>query len=247
MIHPDVVFEHIDINQARRFVDLSMVAQPNPRVLYVLHDKGRVLKAWDSKKGKVSLGPEIVPSQELARELKIRNQVDEVQLIDRGSYHEYLNRAMDLNKARELSGYDFKDRAKQLKEDGDKGFLIYPPREKYEYYHYTDRARRFVAQKLKPDCVFLLGVHTAKEWWTSVMTVFTGGQIVYLTTFEYFPAEKLAAPDSIQTHETLVKTAAQAFLKPAFGMFHSRATFESFAKNHWLDMGQTPLLSAQFK
>ena len=109
---------------------------------------------------------------------------------------------------------------------------------------WVDRTRQFVAQKLKPDCVFLLGVYTPKDWWTSVMTVFTGGQIVYLTTFEYFPVEKLSAPDSLQTHEGLLKTAASAFQKPAFGMFLPQETFEKFGKNQWRGLGQTPLLQA---
>jgi hypothetical protein len=245
MIHPDALFEHVDINQARRFVDLSMTAaQPNPRVLYVLHDKGKVLKAWDSLKGKVSVGATITPSPELAEKLKQSHQVGEVQLIDRDSYHAYLKQALDLKQAQELTGYEFKERAKKLKTSQGNGFLIHPPRENYEYYHYVDRTRQFVAQKLKPDCVFLLGVYSTMDWWTSVMTVFTAGQITYLTTFEYFPAEKLVAPDSPHTHETLLKTAAQAFQKPAFGMFLPQDAFEGFGKNQWRGMGQTPLLQA---
>ncbi len=245
MIHPEAVFEHVDINQARRFVDLSMAfAQPNPRILYVLHDKGKVLKAWDSLKGKVSVGATLAPSVELAEDLKRRHQVGEVQLIDRDSYHAYLKEALDLKKAEELTGYNFKERAKKLKASQGSGFLIHPPRENYEYYHYVDRTRQFVAEKLKPDCVFLLGVYTPKDWWTSVMTVFKEGQITYLTTFEYFPADKLAVPDSPQAHETLLKTAAQAFQKPAFGMFLSQAVFEDFGKKQWRGMGQTALLKA---
>lgn len=245
MIHPNVIFEHVDINQARRFVDLSAIAQPNPRVLYVLHDKGKVLKAWDSQKGKVSMGPTINPSVEQAKDLKRQHGVEEVQLIDRDSYHGYLQQALDLNAAQALTGYDFKERAKKLKMSQGNGFLIHPPRENYEYYHYVDRTRRFVAQKLNPDCVFLLGVHTPAEWWTSVMTVFTEGQITYLTTFEYFPVEKLAAPDSKKTHEELLKTAAQAFKKPAFGMFLPQAKFEEFGKNQWRGLGETPLLQGK--
>ncbi|HJT25106.1 MAG TPA: hypothetical protein VJ873_11065 [bacterium] len=245
MIHPDVIFEHVDINQARRFVDLSAIAQPHPRALYVLHDKGKVLKAWDSQKGKVSVDSPLTPSGELAEELKRRHGVEEVQLIDRDSYHEYLKQALDLKAAQELTGYDFKERAKKLKTKQGNGFLIHPPRENYEYYHYVDRTRQFVAQKLKPDCVFLLGVHTPKEWWTSVMTVFTGGQITYLTTFEYFPVEKLSTPDSKKTHEELLKTAAQAFQKPSLGMFLPQEMFEEFGRNQWRGLGATPLLQSQ--
>jgi len=242
MIRPDAVFEHVDIHQARRFVDLSAIAQPNPHVLYVLHDKGKVLRAWDSQKGKASVGPSINPSKELAEELRRKHQVDEVQLIDRGSYHEYLKQALDLKEAQKLTGYEFKERAKKLKTSQGNGFLIHPPRENYEYYHYVDRTRQFVAQKLRPDCVFLLGVYTPSDWWTSVMTVFTDGHVAYLSTFEYFPAEKLAVPDSGKTHEGLLKMAAQTFKKPAFGMFLPQEAFEKFGKNQWKGLGQTPLL-----
>lgn len=241
MIHPDALFEHVDINQARRFVDLSAVAQPNPHVLYVLHDKGKVLRAWDGKKGKVSVGASIKPSVELAEELKRKHQVDEVQLIDRDSYHGYLKQALDLKEAQKLTGYEFKERAKKLKTTQGNGFLIHPPRENYEYYHYVDRTRQFVTQKLKPDCVFLLGVHTPKEWWTSLMVVFAGGHITYLSTFEYFPPEKLSSPNSKKTHEELLKTAAHAFNQPAFGMFLTQEAFEKFGKNQWRGLGETPL------
>lgn len=242
MIHPDVVFEHVDINQARRFVDLSMLAQPNPHVLYVLHDKGRVLRAWDSRKGKASVGSSLKPSVELAEELKRKHQVDEVQLIEREAYFEYYRKALDLKKAQELNGYDFKVQAKRLKDHQGSGFLTHPPRELYDYYHYVDRTQKFVKERLKPDSVFLLGVHNPKEWWTSVMTVFQGGEITYLCTFEYFAPEKLTPPDSPQTHQGLLKTAAQAFQKPAFGMFLAQEVFENFGKNQWRGLGQTPLI-----
>lgn len=245
MIHPDVVFEHVDINQARRFVDLSMMAQPNPHVLYVLHDKGKVLRAWDSQKGNASVGPTLKPSVEFAEELKRKHQVDEVQLIEREAYFEYYRKALDLKKAQELNGYDFKAQAKRLKDRQGNGFLTHPPRELYDYYHYVDRTQKFVKERLKPDCVFLLGAHAPKEWWTSVMTVFEGGQITYLSTFEYFEPEKLALPDSPQTHQNLLKTAAGAFHKPAFGMFLPQETFENFGRNQWRGLGQTPLLEAK--
>lgn len=246
MIHPDVVFEHVDINQARHFVDLSMLAQPNPHVLYVLHDQGKVLRAWDSQKGNVSVGATLKPSVELAEELKRKHTVDEVQLIEREAYFEYYRKALDLKKARELNGYDFKAQAKRLKDSQGNGFLTHPPRELYDYYHYVDRTQKFVKEKLKPDCVFLLGAHTRKEWWTSVMTVFSGGQITYLCTFEYFASEKLIPPDSPQTHQGLVKTAALAFHKPAFGMFLPQETFENFGRNQWKGLSQTPLIEAKF-
>jgi hypothetical protein len=245
MIHPDVLFEHIDINQARHFVDISKIAQPNPRVLYVLHEKGKVLKAWDSLKGRTKVGETIKPSVALAEELRKSHGVDEVQLIDQQGFRDYYKQVLDLQKAQELTGYDFKERTRQLKNTQGEGLIIQPPRESYDYYHYIERSRQFVAQKLKPDCVFLLGVYDSKGWWTSVVAVFTEGQITYFSTFEYFPAEKLVAPDSPKTHEALVKTAAHAFKKPAFGMFLSKADFEKYGQNQWRGLGQTPLLLAQ--
>ena len=101
MIHPDVKFEHIDIDQARRFVDISKVAQPNPRVLYVLHEKGKVLKAWDGQKGRVTIQGPLKPSRELAETLRKTHAVDEVQLIDREVLNRYYREALDLEKTYE--------------------------------------------------------------------------------------------------------------------------------------------------
>ena len=242
MIHPDVRFEHIDITQARHFVDISKIAQPNPRVLYVLHEKGKVLKAWDSFKGRAKVGESIKPSVALAEELRKNHGVDEVQLIDQQGFRDYYKQALDLNKAQELTGYDFKERTRQLKNTQGEGLIIHPPRESYDYYHYIERSRKFVSQKLKPDCVFLVGVYDSKEWWTSLVALFIGGQITYLSTFEYFPPEITASPDSPKTHEALVQAGAQSFKKPAFGMFLPKDTFEQFAQNQWHGLGQIPLL-----
>jgi hypothetical protein len=244
VIHPDVLFEHIDITQARHFVDISKIAQPNPRILYVLHEKGKVLKAWDSLKGRTSVGENIKPSVSLAEDLRKSHGVDEVQLIDQQGFRDYYKQALDLEKAQELTGYDFKERTRQLKNTQGEGLIIQPSRESYDYYHYIERSRQFVAQKLKPNCVFLVGVYDSKDWWTSMVAVFNGGQITYLSTFEYFPAEQIAVPGSSKTHEALVNAAAQSFKKAVFGMFLSKESFEQYAQNQWRGLGQTPLLQS---
>lgn len=245
MIRPDARFEHVDIDHARRFVDISKIAQPNPRVLYVLHEKGRVLKAWDSQKGRVVLKEKLQPSQSLAEKLRQEHGVDEVQLIEREGLNTYYREALDLKKAQELSGYDFKERTRELKGAQGNGFIIHPPRESYDYYHYIGRTKAFVAQRLQPDCAFILGVHAGENWWTSVATDFTGGQIVQLSTFEIFPTELLAQASSPQAHQALVDAAAKHFKKPAFGMFLAQEAFEGFARQQWRGMGQTPLLRSE--
>jgi hypothetical protein len=245
MIHPDVKFEHIDIDQARHFVDISKLAQPNPRVLYVLHEKGQVVKAWDSQKGRVVLKEPLKPSTELAETLRKTYGVDEVQLIDREGLNGYYREALDLEKAKELTGYEFKERAQALKNTQGKAFIIHPPREAYDYYHYFDRSRQFVQEKLEPNCGFLVGVHDGKDWWTSLFTDFVEGQIVRLSTFEPFPAEKLENASSPETHQGLVEIAAKRLGKKAYGMFLPRPAFEAFAKVQWRSLGSTPLLQAK--
>lgn len=245
MIHPDVKFEHIDIDQARHFVDISKIAQPNPRVLYVLHEKGKILKAWDGQKGRVTVPGPLKPSRELAETLRKTHGVDEVQLIDREGLNGYYREALDLEKAQALTGYEFKERAQGLKNDQGDAFIIQPPREAYDYYHYFDRSRRFVKEKLEPDCGFLIGVHEGGHWWTSLFTDFTGGSIVRLSTFEPFPAEKLVNASTPSTHKGLVELAAKKLGKNAYGMFLDRTTFEGFAKVQWRGLGASPLLKAQ--
>ncbi|HVZ80782.1 MAG TPA: hypothetical protein VHE12_08295 [bacterium] len=245
MIHPDVKFEHIDIEQARRFVDISKIAQPNPRTLYVLHEKGRVVKAWDSRKGRVLLKEILEPSRELAETLRKAHGVDEVQLIDREGLMGYYREALDLKKAEELTGYEFKERAQALKDTQGNGFLIHPPREAYDYYHYFERSRRFVKEKLEPDCSFLVGVHEGKDWWTSLYADLAHGSIVRLSTFEPFPPGKLANASMPATHQELVRLAAQKSGKNAYGLFLDRPAFEGFAKAQWRGLGSTPLLKVK--
>ena len=245
MIHPDVKFEHIDIDQARRFVDISKIAQPNPRVLYVLHEKGQVVKAWDGQKGRVAVQGPLEPSKELAETLRKNHGVDEVQLIDREGLNGYYREALDLEKAKELTGYGFKERAQALKNAQGDAFIIHPPREAYDYYHYFDRSRAFVKEKLEPNCGFLIGVHDGDHWWISLYTDFVDGQIMRLSTFEPFPAEKLEKASSPTTHQSLVEFTAKTLGKNAYGMFLTRPAFEGFAKAQWRGLGATSLLKAK--
>jgi hypothetical protein len=242
MIHPEVKFEHIDIDQARRFVDISKIAQPNPRILYVLHENGHVVKAWNGLKGRVLVQGPLKPSRELAETLRKTHGVDEVQLIDRESLNGYYQQALDLEKAKELTGYEFKERVQALKNTQGDGFIIHPPREAYDYYHYFDRSRRFVREKLEPNCSFLIGIHEGNHWWTSLYTDFAEGQIVRLSTFEPFPPDKLANASSLATHQALVELAANRLGKNAYGMFLTRQAFEGFAKVQWKGLGDSLLL-----
>ncbi len=242
MIHPDVVYEHTEINQVRNFVDISKIAQPNPRTLYVLHENGRILKAWDSASGKVSVPGPLNPSFEKAEELRLQFKADEVQLIDRETYQRYLKEALNLEKARDLTGYDFKEWTKNLKLTMGNGFLIHPAREHYDYFHYVERTKAFIREKLQPDCVFLIGVNEGRDWWTSGVFVFTGGLVTTVSTFETFEGKEGMDAALPATHQNLMTTAAWKFQKTAFGLFLSREPFELFAKNQWRKMGQQILL-----
>ena len=164
MIHPDVLVLHIDIQQARNFVDISKLAQPNTHTLYILHEKGRVLKAWDNQRGKTDVGPTIQASLTTAEELCEKHRVDKVQLIDRETYQAYLQKAGSLEKAKALNGYDFRQWARNLKGQMGEGLIIHPVTELYDHFHFVDRTQKFLGAKLPPDCVLLVGVHEGESW-----------------------------------------------------------------------------------
>ena len=235
-MNPDVLILYIDNQHARNFIDLSKLAQPNPRILYVLHENGAVLRAWDSKEGKAEVGKTIKASVQTAEELRSKHQVDEVQLIDRETYQDYFKKAMSLDKAMELNGYDFKQRSRDLKGQMGDGFIIHPAREDYDYYHYINRTKKFIEEKLPADCVFLLGVYGAENWWTSGVVVFKAGQITQVSTFELFPGEKGKANEPA-THNALLQKASVNFKSPSFGMFLSKEVFEKYARNQWRGLG----------
>ncbi len=82
------------------------------------------------------MGKSIKPSVEVAEELRKSHGVDEVQLIDQQGFRDYYKEALDLKKAQELTGYDFKERTRQLKNTQGNGLIIHPHRESYDYFHH---------------------------------------------------------------------------------------------------------------
>jgi hypothetical protein len=247
VIHPDVLVEHIDITHARHFVDLSKIAQPNPTVLYVLHDRGKVLKAWNTLSGKVLMEGRVDMNEKSALELKQKHGVDEVQLIDRHTLDHYLREAQSLDKAGSMNGFDFRAWVRGLKKKVGRGFLVYPEQETFDLLLYMERTREFVKEKFLPDCVFILGVFDQEEWWTSLVAIFEAGEIRILSTFECLPEEALTAAALPLSHQNLLQMAAQTCQKPAFGLFLPREEFEKFARNQWRGMGDCQLQKTEPK
>jgi hypothetical protein len=247
MIRHDVLVEHIDINHARNFVELSKIAQPNPTVLYILHDRGKVLKAWDTRTGRVAMEGRVDMNEKTALEIRQKHGVDEVQLIDRSTFDHYLREAQSLEKAWAMNGFDFRAWVRGLKRKVGRGFLVYPEPETFDLLVYMDRSRKFVSEKLLPDCAFLLGVFEQEQWWTSLVAFFEAGQARILSTFECLPEEALASASQPLSQRNLLQMTAQACQKTAFGLFLSREEFEKFARAQWRGMGECELQKVEPK
>ena len=75
-------------------------------------------------------------------------------MIDQQGFRNYYKQALDLNEAQELTGYDFKERTRQLKNAQGEGLIIQPPRESYDYYHYIERSQAVRGSKAETRLCF---------------------------------------------------------------------------------------------
>lgn len=184
-----------------RFIDVPQyvrAAQPDEHGLFVLHDRGRVLKVFDTRRGarpdlKIS---HVTDAHTLAKDLLRRGQWERVHIIDRHHLARvgYLAGA-SANRSLHLDGYY--QLVYDLIWDGSDGYVAEPPKPSHWNHWTMSRLEQFVSRLPKAASI-ALGVFDGAKLNIGLVLEFKQGNIVRVTTFEapaLQPIEPHLSPD----------------------------------------------------
>jgi hypothetical protein len=205
-------------------------AQPGEHGLFVLHDRGRLLKVVDTKS---ESRPEGIPARiddpaALARELYGRGAWQRVHVIDR-SHLAWVAQQAQATPRRDLTLDAYYHLVYTLMWGNAQGYACEPPHlGTFHGWTYAE-VRRFVAELPSP-ATLALGVYAGDALSIGLILVCEGGMIRRVTTFEGLDAEVPAAGPTQLTLAALGDALAAQFAPPAAVLLCTDATFTG-----WLD------------
>jgi hypothetical protein len=170
-----------------RFIDVPQyvrAAQPGEHGLFIVHDRGRVLKIFDTNRrarSSVKIN-RVADARALAKELHAHGQWDRVHIIDQ----QHLARVgrvagASANRSLHLDGYY--QLVYDLIWDGGDGYVCEPPKPNHWNHWTMSQIEQFVA-RLPPAASLALGVFDGEKLNIGLVLEFERGNIVRVTTFE---------------------------------------------------------------
>lgn len=186
--HWDVVdLDPVTWRNLGRFIDVSQyvrAAQPGEHGLFIVHDRGRVLKIFDTNRharSSVKIN-RVVDARALAQELYAHGQWDRVHIIDR----QHLARVgrvagASANRSLHLDGYY--QLVHNLIWDNSDGYVCEPPKPDH-WNHWTMSAIEQFVSRLPPSASIALGVFDGQRLNIGLVLEFRSGNIERVTTFE---------------------------------------------------------------
>lgn len=202
-------------------------AQPGENALFVLHEDGKPLNVYDSRRGP---SPELVPGpisdpQLLAHDLFETGEWDRVHVINKQHLRAVARQSHTLeNRALTLDAYY--RRVFELVWNNPQGYVSVPPHPgHWQAWTYT-QIRDFIA-RVRGPAALALAVLEGDEIAIGLILVVNEGLIRRVTTFE---ALTLAAPLSVSaaSMESLWSALAQQFAPPAATLLCSRPVFDQW-------------------
>jgi hypothetical protein len=246
MILPDVRFESINPLHARRLVDAAVLSGPPGTTLYVLHETGKVLRAWHDVRGRVTLTEDtIVPSMELAARWSVEHDATDVRIVDLDARDRFLATVQDPARVFGLDGFEHFLRAHELKWGSGDGILVYPRRELQHHFLYARRTGDFIAKRLDPESVFLLGITEGKDWWSSLIVVLEKSRVSRVATFDDLPDPTTRVPMDGDAVVAFAREAARHYRRKTFVMLLDRESFLEHARCQWSGLGGLFLTCAE--
>lgn len=236
MMRPDVRFERLNPVHVRRLVDTANLAvRPGP-TLWVLHDSGRVLRAWHETRGAVPLAGPVSGTLEEAARWSVEYGAPEVRVADLAARDRFLAWAQDPAWVFAHDGFGHFEALHDGMHREGSGILCYPRREGIDRYVPVKRAREFLS-RLRPDSIFLLGVVEGRAWWASLAVQLEGGEVVRVSTFDDLPEPLRKGPSGEEPGKFLAREAARHFRRPVEVLLLGREAFEDLARRHFRGLG----------
>ncbi len=213
-----------------RFINVPQyvcAAQPGEHGLFILHDDGRVLKVFDTKRSARSgvKVDRVVDARALAQDLYARGQWDRVHIINQ----QHLARVghvagASANRSLHLDGYY--QLVHDLIWDGGDGYVSIPPKPDH-WQHWTMSQLEYFVSRLPKSASIALGVFEGARLNIGLVLEFKQGNIVRATTFEapaLQPIEPQLSPDFL---EQLWRQLAH-IAPPAAVLLCSQAVFDEW-------------------
>jgi hypothetical protein len=226
MIARDV--EIVDINPAhwnnlQSILNLSNLSDRRtirPKILSIIHKKGKILGARAPEGYHLPNLPQIQDPQELAKKLYDDSDlVDRVQIMEVESLGVFSDLAQKIDIGQSMDLDDFLLRFFHLLDQDPTGLSIYPPYSGEWNGFPLEKVREWFAQGPSPSAYFL-GVIRDSAPWTSLILRVEAGKLRLITTIEYLakynlPADKLPSRpqdlkvicDAITAHVAPVRAA----------------------------------------
>jgi len=202
-------------------------SQPGENALFVLHDNGRPLNVYDSRRG---LRPELIAGpiddpQLLAHELFETGQWDRVHVINKQHLIEVARQAQTIeDRALTLDAYYH--RVFQLVWQNPQGYVSLPPHPGHWHAWTYTQIKDFITRLSKPASL-ALGVLEGGEVAIGLILLVSEGLIRRVTTFE---ALTLTMPLTVSTasFEHLWLSLRHQFAPPAAALLCTRSAFDQW-------------------
>jgi hypothetical protein len=248
LLAKDCLIEDLDLDQWKRLAALAM-AHWKQRRLYVVHQAGTLVRAYDTVKGEQPLPAEALgDAQALAERLlaeRAAEGVAAVWVLDLEAYHGAIGaveRGLDTGQG--IDAYLGAEWLARFKE----GACAYAPKGDFLFYGLPwERLTRFAQRMLPPSCTFVLGVFDGDALWATCFAQIQGGVIVGLSTSAALDPDDVKDVVGRDQHPFLLATVANRYRRPAFGWFCQREDFEAYMTANTVDAKDAVFQTALMK
>jgi len=225
----------IDPWQWRRLYEIFFPEREKESI-YIVHDKGRVIKAVNSKGDLIKVGDLSHPSGE-AKELQKLYQVDYVIILEKRVAKNYF---IEIQK-----GYDFREdmdeyivKMWQLLSSKvyEGNIVIYSGKGRKLIYEIYKKLRNFVEEKVPHKSTLVLCVfEDSNSFWVSLIIGVENKKISLITTTDSLVSSGLRIQSWKQDYIQILNLVEKKFYKPYLGLFMDKKIFFEFleTKDKW--------------
>jgi hypothetical protein len=229
VLNKNCKISHLNALHWRRLSELSLAHRQQARI-FLLHEKGKVLRVWKTGLGDLPLGSESIQDPQAAADAlrAAHPEVAEAWVLDPESFASGMaqiqSEASYETERDVFELFDFDQRMKMP------GHAISPKRDLIWNAMPLRRIQRFVDKMLPQSCSFVLGVFDGDTLWASLLVQFEDKKIVAISTTDALPAEDVKDIVGRDQHPFFLSVVANTFRRPAFGWFVEKENFVQWMK-----------------
>lgn len=231
MIDENLVMLDMEPRQFRCLYDLAVPLQ-KPRRIFLLHDNGHVVKAYDTERGlRPDLKSPIADPERRAREIFDAEQgVFEVLILERSAVRHYFG-ALQATYTPVESADEYFDRAFRARGNYPGRIVKYPPHFpglQYLGINWED-ARAFLRQYIPPDSFLLFAAFDGDQIWMSWIIGLSGGRVTRVACSDATTDLDASLPGWRKRYHELIEACNKQLGPVSLGLFTDRDTVVQLA------------------